>query len=279
MVSSGPSLLLFGGVLLRAANGTAMELRGRKTQRLLAMLALGPSRGLCREALAEALWPGADPTSSRKALATELWRLKASLETVMLADWLIAGDGRIGVSAVARASTDAVAFEAAVAVARAATVPEERRRSVMLAEAAYAGDFMAGDGDEWCLGRRAYYAALRADLNLIGLKCARETGDWTEVVRRGHALATAEPLLEEAQQDVMRAHLALGNKAAALSTYRSFERNLRAELDLAPSEETRRLRLLALPSRFRARSAEQPEPAMIAQRLRRIADELDALTR
>jgi len=278
-MSSDSSLLLFGGVLLKKADGTFMEIRGRKTQRLLAMLALGPSRGLCRETIAEALWPGADPPSSRKALATELWRLKVTLENAALANWLVAADGRIGLSDSARGSTDAVAFEAAVALARAATAPEERRLSVIRAEAVYGGDFMAGDGDEWCLGRRAYYAALRADLNLIGLKCARETGDWTEVVRRGHALATAEPLLEEAQQEVMRAHLALGNKAAALATYRSFERNLRAELDLVPSEETRRLRLLALPSRFRARSAERPEPAMIAERLRRIADELDALTR
>lgn len=279
MVSLGPSLSLFGGVLLKAANGTPYAIRGRKTQRLLAMLALGPSRGLCREAIAEALWPGADPTSSRKALATEVWRLKASLDNAALANWLIAVDGRIGLSDSARASTDAAAFEAAVAIARAATAPEERRLSVMRAEAVYGGDFMAGDGDEWCLGRRAYYAALQADLHVLGLRSARETGDWAEVIRRGQALASAEPLLEEVQQEVMRAHLALGNKVAALATYRSLERILRTELGLSPSEETRHLRLLAMPSRFRARSAERPAPTMIAAKLRSIADEIDALAR
>ncbi|MFY8114187.1 MAG: AfsR/SARP family transcriptional regulator, partial [Rhabdaerophilum sp.] len=252
---------------------------GRKTQRLLAMLALGPARGVCRESLTEALWPGAEPASGRKALATELWRLKSALEAANLATWLIAADGRIGLSADARSMTDAVVFELAVATARATREPGERRLAMLRAEAAYSGEFMAGDGDEWCLGRRAYYAALRADLHLLALRLARETGDWTEVIRHGHALAMAEPLLEEAQQDVMRAHLALGNKAAALTTYRAFERNLRAELGLAPAEETRRLRLQALPPRFRPRADERAAPRTIADRLRRIADELDTLAR
>ena len=50
----------------------------------------------------------------------------------------------------------------------------------------------------------------------------RKHGD---LLRRGQALAESEPLLEEAHQEVMRAHLLLGNRPAALATYRA----LRAE--------------------------------------------------
>lgn len=140
---------------------------------------------------------------------------------------------------------------------------------------------MAGDADEWCLGRRAYYAALRTDLNLIGLRSARDQGDWAEVVRRGQALAEAEPLLEEAHQEVMRAHLLLGNRPAALATYRSLERALERELSLKPADDSRKLRIAALPPRFSQRgpAASPPTPSSLSARLRRIAAEIEELER
>ncbi|MCZ8261371.1 MAG: BTAD domain-containing putative transcriptional regulator [Beijerinckiaceae bacterium] len=274
MQSSGPSLSLFGGVFLRSPDGSPAALPGRKTQRLLAMLALGPARGLCRESLAEALWPGADPTSSRKALATELWRLRATLSAAGLQSWLMTDNGRVGLSETARTSTDVAAFEAALALARTGS-SKEQERALASAEALYTGEFMAGDADEWCIGRRAYYAALHADLHFIGIRRAREAADWVEVIRHGQALAEAEPLFEEAQQELMRAHLALGNRPAALAVYRSLELALADELGLKPSEETRHLRLAALPPRFSPRRADAS--ASLADRLRGIASEIERL--
>ena len=269
---------MFGGLLLRGADGVAAEVSGRKTQRLLAMIALGPPRGICRETLTESLWPEFEPEAGRKAMATALWRLKSSLTAAGLAAWLITEGGRVSLSAAARDRADAVVFERTVADARRAE-GAERGLAVARAEALCTGEFMAGDADEWCLGRRAYYAALRTDLHLIGLRSARDAGDWPEVVRRGQALAEAEPLLEEAHQEVMRAHLLLGNRPAALATYRSLERALARELSLKPADDSRRLRLAALPPRFSERSPAAPPPSSLSARLRRIAAEIEELER
>ena len=92
-------------------------------------------------------------------------------------------------------------------------------------------------------------------------------------------LAEAEPLLEEAHQEVMRAHLLLGNRPAALATYRSLERALARELSLKPADDSRRLRLAALPPRFSDRSPAAPPPSSLSARLRRIAAEIEELER
>lgn len=274
MLSSGAALKLFGGFLLLGAGGEPAIIPGRKTQRLLAMIALGPVRGSCRESLTEALWPGAAPGTGRKAMATALWRLRDGLAAAGLQHWLVSDGGRVGLAGPFRLGVDAVAFEAAVSLAR---KEDAGQAQLAAAETLCTGEFMAGDADEWCLGRRAYYAALRADLHLIGLRRAREGRDWSEVVRRGQSLAAAEPLLEEAQQEVMRAHLALGNKQAALAAYRALERALASELGLKPSEETRSLRLAAMPPRFTPRGVSDSAVAALAAELRSIAAALERL--
>lgn len=278
MAALFPALTMFGGLLLRGADGVVAEVSGRKTQRLLAMIALGPPRGICRETLTETLWPEFEPEAGRKAMATALWRLKSSLNAAGLAAWLVTEGGRVSLSAAARDRADAVVFERTVAEAHRAE-GAERGLAVARAEALCTGEFMAGDADEWCLGRRAYYAALRTDLNLIGLRSARDQGDWAEVVRRGQALAESEPLLEEAHQEVMRAHLLLGNRPAALATYRALERALARELSLKPADDSRRLRLAALPPRFSERSPAASPPSSLSARLRRIASEIEELER
>lgn len=285
MVEATPRLLMFGGLTLESPAGQALTFPTRRAGRLLAMLVLGPHRGLGREVLIEALWPEADPRGGRHALATELWRLRQVLAAASLDGWIVEVSGRLGVAAEARASADATAFEAALAAARDFGAPLVREAAIAEAERLYAGEFMAGETDEWSLSRRAWYAAQHVDLMLISLDLARKREDWPEVMRIGNRLTLADPLLEAVQQDLMRAHLATGNAAAALAVFRRLEHALRVELEVAPSEETRRLRDLALPRGGAPAlpAPDKPRPllgiATLPQRLRELARDLDALSR
>ncbi|MFC3127451.1 BTAD domain-containing putative transcriptional regulator [Pseudoroseomonas globiformis] len=276
-------LTLFGGVRLETASGAAVSFPTRRAQRLLAMLVLAPPQGLARDSLAEALWPEAAPCDSRHALATELWRLRRVLHHAGAADWVQECGGRLLVNQAARDGADVHAFESALLHLRSSASPAARRAAVAEVERLHAGDFMAGDSDEWSLSRRAFFTAQRIDALVVGLELARDAGDGPEVIRLGHVLMLSDPLLEIVSQEMMRAYLLTGNSAAALAVFHRLERVLQAELSVCPAAETRALRDLALaarqwpaalaPASRSAASTARPLP----ERLHRLAEELHAL--
>jgi DNA-binding SARP family transcriptional activator len=62
-----------------------------------------------------------------------------------------------------------------------------------------------------------------------------------QAVQAGIAAVSGEPLRESAHRELVMAHIAEGNVAAALRQYEAFRRLLADELKLEPSEEMRSL--------------------------------------
>ncbi|MES4903544.1 MULTISPECIES: BTAD domain-containing putative transcriptional regulator [unclassified Streptomyces] len=95
--------------------------------------------------------------------------------------------------------------------------------------------------NEWVLIEQEQYHELR----LYALEAMTErltaAGRHGEAVAAGLAAVRAEPLRESAHRALMNAHLAAGNRGAALLQYEQCRRVLREELGLEPSQTLRNL--------------------------------------
>ena len=115
-------------------------------------------------------------------------------------------------------------------------------REFAAAEALYRDDFLVEDlYEEWTVLRREelkdqYLLVLTklSQLCLVGR-------DLEGCITRSHKLLAKEPCREDAYQRLMQCYALLGQRGRAVRWYEICERTLRQELDVAPSEETRRL--------------------------------------
>jgi DNA-binding SARP family transcriptional activator len=127
--------------------------------------------------------------------------------------------------------------------------------------------------------RGQYMSALEIRMSL-----AQQAGDWHALRDLALRLSGEDPFLEQAHRALMRAHLALGNRGAALSCYDELCKLLLAELGVGPMRETR---LLAQALRQQddmqpsnpQHSKGTPEYVDIPIWLSRIAGEMEAISR
>src|SRR5262249_46571809 len=138
-------------------------------------------------------------------------------------------------------TTDVGEFE--TALRRAATAGSGRERMLFLADAAelYGGELLPGYYDEWCLMERERLAEtyLRTLHELVEL--LERPGHLDRALGYARRAVSADPLREEAYQDIMRLLAAAGQPALALRHYRELEQRLEEQLGDAPSAATLQL--------------------------------------
>ncbi|MBV9599241.1 MAG: bacterial transcriptional activator domain-containing protein [Chloroflexi bacterium] len=115
-------------------------------------------------------------------------------------------------------------------------------REYSAAEALYRDDFLAEDlYEDWAILRREElkdkYMLILSRLSHFSMAA----GDLDGCIRRSHALLSKEPCREDAYVRLMQCYARLGQRASAVRWYQACERTLQQELDVPPSEETRRL--------------------------------------
>jgi DNA-binding SARP family transcriptional activator len=241
------TLKLLGGASLTGPSG---PLSGRAVQRRqMALLALlGGSRGspLTRDKAVAILWPESTAANARASLSDTLHILRKALGEDPIV--ISAADLHLNAEAV---WCDVQAFRAALRDGR----PDE-------ALSLYAGPFLDGfhfsgspeferwvDGERDALRREAREAADA----LAGERAA--AGDMAGAVMAARRALALEPHDEAAARQLMRLLATAGDRAAAVAAYESFARDLRTDLDLAPSPET-----VELARSIREGSAAPPPP-------------------
>ncbi len=127
-------LRLLGGFEARLPSGQTVEISGKKTQALMAFLALNAGKKLPREKLADLLWSDRGNTQARSSLRQALGTLRRDLDGIDPEPLIIDADS-LGGDASAL-SIDVVEFERLAASAK---VDDLRR-----AAALYAGDLVDG---------------------------------------------------------------------------------------------------------------------------------------
>jgi len=223
--------------------------RSRKARQLLAYLALTPGRPAARETLIETFWPDSDPARGANNLSIAVHHVRSRL-----GEGLGNGDGSRGLfveqglyrlDGALEWRVDAVEFRDAVSRAKTEFAAGREAEGVAYLDAAlaeYGGDFLESDlTEEWTGEPRLALGSLYewAVGRLIEFGAAN--GEWARVLQLGQTLVLRDAFDEAAHRWVVRAHAMLGNRAQAMRQYRLCEERLRAEFDVAPSEETRAL--------------------------------------
>jgi DNA-binding SARP family transcriptional activator len=118
----------------------------------------------------------------------------------------------------------------------------EATRRLELAEAVYRDDYLLEDVyEDWTLVRRE---ELKDQYLMVLTKLADhcvEHGDPEGCIVRCHRILQKDACREDAYQRLIRCYLQLGQRSQARHWYDLCVRTLRQELDVAPTEQTRRL--------------------------------------
>lgn len=237
----------FGRFELSRNGKTVEHWRRRAAERLLKVLLVN-GRRVHRDVLLEVLWPDIPLKSSIRGLRVTLHALRRAIAQVAPERDpldLIRAEGDTYVLNTEGMWIDAEAFDEHYAEG----LRHERRqqldsamREYMAAEALYRDDFLVEDlYEDWTVLPRE---ELKDKYLLILTRLSQHNlaaQDLDGCIRRSHALLAKEPCREDAYQRLMQCYARLGQRASALRWYQICERTLQRELDVAPSDDTRRL--------------------------------------
>jgi len=221
LIRNGFALHLLGGFQLQR-HGVTVDVP-QSAQRLLGFLAL-QARALARPFVAATLWPETTDDKAAANLRTALWRLhRPELELIETIG------GQLSMRAAVWSDVRAVR-EAAAAFRRFGSLPN----GDVLLDAR--GELLPGCWDGWLLFERE---RLRQDLaNLGEATCAAHlsAGDHHRALLHALAAVECDPLRESANVWVLRAHIAAGNRSAAIRHARRYATLLQDELGIEPPE-------------------------------------------
>jgi DNA-binding SARP family transcriptional activator len=229
-------------------NGVAVQhWRRRSAERLLKLLLVN-GRRIHRDVLLDLLWPDVPIKSSIPGLRVTLHALRRAIAQVapdLESSDLIRAEGDTYVLNTQGLWIDSDAFDehysAGLRFERAHQI-ELAMREYTAAEALYRDDFLVEDlYEDWTVLPREElkdkYLLILTRLSQFNMASM----DLDGCIRRSHALLAKEPCREDAYQRLMQCYARLGQRGSALRWYQICERTLHQELDVAPSEDTRRL--------------------------------------
>jgi DNA-binding SARP family transcriptional activator len=239
----------FGRFELSRDGVVVQRWRRRSAERLIKFLLVNGRRAH-RDVLLDVLWPDVPSSSSIRGLRVTLHALRHAIASTgpdSAPVDLIRAEGDTYVLNTSDVWMDADAFtehySAAVRFERQGNV-EAAMREYTAAEALYRDDFLVEDlYEDWTvLPREEFKDKYLLVLAKLAQFCLASS-DLDGCIRRSHALLAKEPCSEDAYQRLMQCYARLGQRGSALRWYQICERTLRQELEVVPSENTRRLYL------------------------------------
>jgi len=243
------SLALFGGFKLRTASGDAIHLPTRKTQALLAYLAMRLGDEQPRDALTALLWGDRGDAQARDSLRHALTEIRRTLGAVAL----LAREGAVGLDP-RGIDVDVCALQRLAAT--------EDLESLERAAALYRGDLLAGFTvsepafEAWLLGERERLRELVLDVLARLLAAHARHGRVDRAIQTAVRLLALDPLQEAVHRTLMRLYVRQGRRGAALRQYQLCVAALQRELGSEPEPETTSLYRAIV----RGRSAEAGPP-------------------
>lgn len=216
---------LLGGIEIILDGRRLRAFNSLRLQRFLALIVLrrDPQH---RSRLAFELWPDSDEPQARTNLRKLLHDFRHSLPDIgefveidnEIVRWIATGPSEV----------DVLRFQDAMAAG-----------DFELAARLYSGDLLPACYDDWVLDERA---KLRAQAYGVLVRLTEEAagrGDHKATLRYTQRIIDLEPTDEAAVRIQMKAHLALGDRAAALRCYHRCAEALERDLAVAPGEAIR----------------------------------------
>jgi TolB-like protein/Tfp pilus assembly protein PilF len=228
---------LLGGFEASYGSDATISLTGRKTQALLAYLALPPGEPRAREKLTALLWSDRGEEQARSSLRQALSELRKALGDADPQP-LIAGRDAVSLDADA-VDVDAVAFERLIGEA----TPEALAQAVEI----YQGELLDGLGvddpafEEWLRAERQRLHERAREAMTHRLDQQMTAGEADGAIATARRLLALDPLQEAAHRALMRLYADGGDRTLALKQYQACRDVLQADLGVEPAAETARL--------------------------------------
>lgn len=231
-------LELLGDFRLRTEAGSLVTISARKSQAMLAFLAVKPAQLVSRDKMAGLLWSSTAPEQARQSLRQTLSTLRRELASVSGQKILIEEGDFLSLDPTA-VYCDVAEFESLVATGTAEALDPATRL--------YGGDFLEGfqideeKFDQWVLAERdrLHRMVLRAHAQLV--EQLTRSGSVDEAVGIAQQSLRIDPLQESMHRTLMRLYQQTGDLINALHQYDTCAKILRRELDVDPDAETRAL--------------------------------------
>ncbi|MEA2342698.1 MAG: hypothetical protein QOF63_867 [Thermoanaerobaculia bacterium] len=262
---SSMRLELLGDLLIRSGDGSLVTIGSKKSQALLAYLAIKPGQHVSREKLAGLLWSSTGPDQARQSLRQTLSSVRKDLSHIAPDHKLLIEESDL-LSLDRSVSCDVAEMESLIA----AGTEEALKNAIDL----YRGDFLDGFSineerfDQFVTGERdrLHRVALRAHAQLVELQSKR--GALDEAIGTAQASLRLDVLQEPMHRTLMRLYLQSGDVVEALQQYESCAKVLKRELRIEPDAETKALQREIV--QLRARRTEPSAPSADGDRKKTI---------
>jgi DNA-binding SARP family transcriptional activator len=203
---------------------------------MLVYLALHP-RGAGKDDLLECFWPGRQAAAGRRNFHPTLSYIRSVLPGAA-APAILREAEFYRLNPAYPLTCDAWEVERALAAARGARDPHEKREALKQAAALVSGPFLEGLYEDWADELQARSRANAEKLLLeLGTLCA-QAGDFEEALEAFRRAVELDEYREATRLAAIECLLRLGNRRAALVEYEKLKALLKTELDVDPLPET-----------------------------------------
>jgi len=226
---------ILGTVDLKTADGATADafLKQPKSVGLLAFLAVARPNGFVRrDELLGMLWPDLDQTSARRALSSQLYRVRQQLGPDVVES---RGADEVGLGS--RVWCDAAEFLRLLGEG-------SREQALEL----YRGPLLPGfylptadSFERWLDEQRTLLVRQALDSAWAVTEEARSAGDLGRAIRWARQALAISPHDEPGFRKLLSLFAAAGDRAGALQAYDAFARQLKREFEIEPSPETQAL--------------------------------------
>ena len=216
----------------------------KKAVHLLKYLAFSRTRGfLNKEVLMELIWPDEDPAKSANRLHVVLAFLRKSLEPNLTGSlssaYILSNGGAYRLNIGKHGWVDIEAFSQAIEKAKTSKNPDEAHSSRLKAVALYAGDFLEDDPySEWTRDIRDRFKKDFLDILYEIIRYHESDKAYDQSIHFGEKYLNADKYNETVYRILMRCHSHMGNRSAAINTYRLCKRSITEELNCALDHRT-----------------------------------------
>jgi DNA-binding SARP family transcriptional activator len=256
MTMTSMRLELLGDLLIRSGDGALVTIGAKKSQALLAYLAMKPAQHVSREKLAGLLWSSTGPDQARQSLRQTLSTIRKELSQIAPKQKTLIEEGDL-LSLDRSVSCDVPELESLINI--------NTEASLNQAIELYRGDFLEGFTineerfDQFVVGERdrLHRLAVRAHAQLVELQARR--GALDEAIGTAQKSLRLDILQEPMHRMLMRLYLESGDVVEALQQYETCAKVLRRELRIEPDPDTKSLQREIL--QIRAQRGEEAKKA------------------
>lgn len=211
--------------------------RTAKAEELLALLIHSRGQWITKDRIIDILWPEMDYDKASKNLHAISYYIRDALQGFGYEDVFMRSKGQYQLK-MDRLEIDAVLIEELMSYVPIRAIPEEKISEVLkLAK----GRYFEGKDYGWAVSTDIWIQNKVDELALIQAERFIASGDATAAIDALMNTIKRNSCHEEAFKMIIQVYLKQGNQKAARQWYKTYETNLREELDDEPVEEIKKL--------------------------------------